>query len=484
MTEYQLQSRPLSQSFTNAHGDFGGPSLSNDLPSSDTSYTRSLTTSNDKEMSPGTGKREISRSRIGLPPHISHRRARTEIISSEPGDSSSRQISQASLDDIDLGSAENTPGKSNFLSGLFHGDNDTDLTKDTNRWSADTPPKEGQSMGGSIRSQAKIAVPSSLRQVTSALFASKSQDEGPQPAAPEPADDEFLNLDINAALFPSGSASLSAEDAFKNLQENAEHVIRQLQNAYKLRTFTLHETIAEKRTQQDELEESKSRVQDTKSQLDEMAARATKHDRMMKDLAEELRVERQKWREEEEARKQSEIPQIKDDVETCSSQGTPESASHRRDQKHPIGATVSSDSGFESGDDSVAESTVSKRNDDADPQTTRSSSDTATTTPTVLSPQSQPRSSMAQSQLSPVKSPQSPSRPTAYDRVLKGLSSSNIGSSFSGLMSPSRCANCRGAASSDAWNVVAVMREENKALKNRMGELESAVEECITLAGG
>ena len=412
---------------------------------------------------------------------MSHRRARTEIIPSTPSDSSSRLIPHTSLEDVDLGPEEHAPTKPSLLSGLFQGDNvETEVGKSTNRWSTDSQAKRAQSPRGSIRSQSKITFPSSLRQVTSALFASKPQEDGQQPAVPEPADDEFLNLDINAALFPSGSAGLSPEDAFKNLQENAEHVIRQLQNAYKLRTFTLHETIAEKRAQQGELEESKTRVEDIKSQLDEMAARATEQDRMMKELAEQLRMERQKWREEKEARKQAEVPQIKDNVELPSIQASSDASSLQHGQKQPSATTVSSDSGFESGDDSIVESVISKRTDDAGSQTTVSSGDSINSTPTALSPQSQPWSATVQSQLSPTKSPRTPSRTTAYDRVLKGISSSAIGS----LMSPSRCTNCRGAGSSDAWNTVAVMKEENKALKTRIGELESAVDECITLVGG
>lgn len=398
-------------------------------------------------------------------PRSMHRRSRTELAPSNSRSASlSRRISHTALEDVSLDPVEEKPAaKAGVFGGLFQGDR---------QMKSDNGNDVAGSRSTTTRSHNRMTLPSSLRQVTSAnpfsMFTSKNQDKQ-RPMVPEPADDEFLNLDIDAALFPPGYNPYSAEEAFLNLRESAEVVIRQLQAAYKLRTFNLHETLAEKQIQKEELEESGSRFQNIKAQLDEMAARVAEQDRAMKALADDLCVERQGRQDEEEIRRQFETLQI--------DRGGLDSTSRVRHSKQSI---LSSDSGFESGDESIAESTMSRRNDDAVSLPPQSSNSTAATTPTnLMSPPLLPRPSGAASR-SPVRTHLSPMRPSAYDKVMKGISSSGIGS----LISTSRCANCRGLSAADAWSVVHVLKEENKALKHRMCELESAVEECITLVGG
>ena len=46
------------------------------------------------------------------------------------------------------------------------------------------------------------------------------------------------------------------------------------------------------------------------------------------------------------------------------------------------------------------------------------------------------------------------------------------------------CGNCRGKDASVAWDAVGLMRAENKGLKDRMGELERAVEGALDLCNG
>ncbi|KAL1957646.1 hypothetical protein VTO42DRAFT_5623 [Malbranchea cinnamomea] len=411
---------------------------------------------------------------------LMHRRSRTETVpSSSRTGSPSRRTSESSLDDISLGHMEEASVKSKLFGGIFQGD-----YRSMGRGGLSRIDDDARNSRSPSRSQKRMPMPSPLKQVTSAnpfsFFTSRNQDQQ-RLTLPEPADDEFLNLDIDEALFPSGHPASTAEEAFKNLRENAERLIRQLQAAYKLRTFALHEALAEKQAQKEELEESASRFQNIKAQLNEMAARVVEQDRVMKSLVEDLEIERQRRQEEEDARRRLEILQMKE-VEGGIDRERLGSSSRVRHSKHSI---LSSDSGFESGEESIAESTFSKRNDETVSPSVQSSDNTTATTPTsIMSPPPFPQSSGTPSQKSPVRTQQSSSRPSAYDRVMKGITSSGIGSSFSGLISTSRCSNCRGLSSADAWSVVNVLKEENKALKFRLSELESAVDECITLVGG
>jgi hypothetical protein len=329
---------------------------------------------------------------------------------------------------------------------------------------------------------------SSLRQVTSAnpfSFFTPKPKEHRRSEVPEPADDELLNLDIDAALFPCGKPDHETDEAFQNLRQNAERVIQQFQGAYKLRTFALHETLAVKQIQHEEQEESAARLKEIKYQLDAMAARVEQQDRQMRALAEELENEKRKRRQENEEWRRNERAGNNETENNAPHRVSDSSSVDMRRLKQTSAGTLSSDSGFESGDESIAESTLSKRNEDhvaAGVAQPSSSNATTPTTPTVLMSPASPVQSNETKPSSTGRVHQSPSRSSAYDRVMKA--SSGLGSSLTGLMTTSRCSNCYGLSSAEAWSVVSMLKDENKALKNRMSELEDAMEECITLVGG
>ena len=46
------------------------------------------------------------------------------------------------------------------------------------------------------------------------------------------------------------------------------------------------------------------------------------------------------------------------------------------------------------------------------------------------------------------------------------------------------CTNCRGKDASVAWDTVGLLRMENKGLKERVGELESAVDGALGVCDG
>jgi hypothetical protein len=61
----------------------------------------------------------------------------------------------------------------------------------------------------------------------------------------------------------------------------------------------------------------------------------------------------------------------------------------------------------------------------------------------------------------------------AFQNILKGISGEEAG-----------CRNCKGQDASVAWDTVGLLRDENRHLKTRVGELEVAVEGALDLVNG
>ncbi|OAX81377.1 hypothetical protein ACJ72_04279 [Emergomyces africanus] len=470
--------------------------------------------------------------------HPIHRRAKTETPSLPSiGLCSDRNEYSNCFEEVNLEPiTEQTPRQpksgrpGTLFAGLFRGESApvrfglvrSSYTEETSAnntdYQSDIPTRMTESP--SFRPQSKFSkrmtMPSPLKQVSStarfSLFSSKTPSQGSkQIQLPEPADDELLNLDINSALFPTSSADLPTPEAIKSLQYNAERVIGQLQAAYKMRTFALHEAIVEKSSLAEELDETQSRLLNIKNQLNGMAEKVHEQDKAMKAMAEELKLERQKRQEvEEEAVLKRSIARVREPEpahyhqdhsyhHSCNcarekARDGLETKSINRQNKRSSGATFYSDSGFESGDESTAESVFSQKYDNLGSPATLATRGSGASSPDV-SFSITPLPSLSEDQLAPPpqslpaapSKPSAPSRkPSAYDRVLRGISSTNLGGSFmsSNPFSTSRCSNCHGATASEAWSVVSVLKDENSGLKNRIVELETAVDECITLVGG
>lgn len=314
--------------------------------------------------------------------------------------------------------------------------------------------------------QKRMTYPSPLKQVTTpnrfSLFGSKRQEQ-----LPAPAEDELLNLDVTATLFPPGSDELEGQEAFDALRNNADTMIKRLQAAYKQRTFALHEANADKNEKQEELEETRTRVGHLKVQLDGMAEKVQEQERAIKAMAEELEQEKQTRQREEEARRHS-VMLVKPPEDDVTSDSGAEFTTSKRSSKRA--STFTSDSGFDSGDESSADSIFSRRDGVVSPTSTVSTMALSPNIPqAALSP---PTSNTLQPRKEPIRT--TPQRPSAYDR-LKGLASSTFGSN------PSKCIICHGVPSSEAWTVLGVLKEENNGLKTRLGELETVVDDCLSL---
>ncbi|KAJ5280187.1 hypothetical protein N7478_005559 [Penicillium angulare] len=310
------------------------------------------------------------------------------------------------------------------------------------------------------------------------LFGLRRQAEQ-KPVPPEPADDEFLNLDIDAALSMQ-TADANSDDALDILREQASDVLQRMQEAYKQRTFIMHQAMADRTARLEELGETRARVDHLKTQLDGMAAKVMSQEKAMQAMAEELEEERRLRQQEENRNRNRTIRSIPadEDIPSMALQ-TP----HRGGKRASHG-TFTSDSGFESGDESVADSIFSHREGVESPTSTLTApspnlSQVVLSTPTV-GPTPTPT---IQKNLVAATNTPTPKGPSAYDRVMKGIASTRLGSSFVASPNSNQCKNCYGVPPHEAWSVMGVLKDENRGLKTRVGELELVVDDCLGLVG-
>ncbi|TLD23590.1 hypothetical protein E2P81_ATG08934 [Venturia nashicola] len=123
--------------------------------------------------------------------------------------------------------------------------------------------------------QSQTSSPGSVASKLGGWFTSKSS--SPSPKTPSPSQtnetDPLLNLDINAALFPHGPADPLSPSSFHDLLTAAESIISAMQNAYRLRCNEVRELKCEISVKDEECEESETRARHAKMQLEGMAKR-------------------------------------------------------------------------------------------------------------------------------------------------------------------------------------------------------------------
>ena len=265
-------------------------------------------------------------------------------------------------------------------------------------------------------------------------------------------DDEFLSMDPVKALIPEASDTSSAFSpaAFKNLQQQAEGLLSRLQKAYRERTQTLREVEAEKEVLAEETQGAETRAQHLKLQLDDLSKKLAEQDEAMMNLVDELAQEKLARREEE-ARKRT-IRLVEQD--------------HRRSSGSARGrislSNTISDSGFESEDDSYAGSIFSGRNGMHSPTASMSS---VSTNP---SPETHHPPEIAVARLRTSK------QPAFLKRSVPAGQADPSSNSYS---------TYNGAPDSEAWGVVSILKEENQCLKQRVEQLEGALDGCLDVVG-
>ncbi|KAI9856285.1 MAG: hypothetical protein M1824_005500 [Vezdaea acicularis] len=316
------------------------------------------------------------------------------------------------------------------------------------------------------------------------FFAAK----GPSTPSLPATSDEFINMDIRASLesLPSSNPNTSAND----ILSNAEALLSRMQAAYKAQAASLRELRAEKEAQDEEMEEVQTRVRHLKLQLQEMAERSTVQEQAMNEMAEELALERQRRRDEEEARKRS-IALIKSPPVTYSEEDDNFVA---RQAARDSGITMASDSGLESEGESSADSVFSRTHGNVSPASTMFSSAASSNSPDgyqvyqhSLNSSPQINGSYHTTQRNLTSRPPPPQRPSTFQKVLRGLSTTSLHEGHDEgetIENENGCSNCCGASPSATWNIVGSLRHENKELKDRVVGLEAAVEGCLNLVSG
>lgn len=297
--------------------------------------------------------------------------------------------------------------------------------------------------------------------------------------------DEWLNLDITTALFPNGPTDPFSPSSFKNLLTNAENLLRKLQTAYKERTVAVHELTREKEAQADELEEAETRAEHLKRQLEEMGRKLVEQDHDILSISNELAAER-RLRAEEKAANEEAMQNLKVDAESAETSRT------RATDTSLV--SRGSRSSFESYNLEDSDSVFSHYSRS---HTSTSSAGTGITTPEIIALDSDkasivssrtPRNtSMAQrtSTITKMAPPPLPQQKSVFSKLLGGggnTSAPDTSHLDDGLgLSETGCANCRGGSSSVAWDAVGLLRAENKGLKDRVGLLESGVDDALHL---
>ncbi|KXJ94313.1 hypothetical protein Micbo1qcDRAFT_159420 [Microdochium bolleyi] len=274
-------------------------------------------------------------------------------------------------------------------------------------------------------------------------------------------DDELYNMDVEAALFPAPMSPSERDtfspSAYKNLQANAVGISLKMQNAYRQQTLALHEVQSERDAQREEIEEARLRIALFKTQLEEMATKAAEQEQEMRRLVDELRAEKKHDRHEAENRSNIASSVVSEDL------GIDDERDRRRWRESSGTASSATETDADSGLDE-GESVFS-----------RSRSPTIMTS--ITENNEKPPATVTSRPASlhvPAPKTQLPRQLSTFQRIVKGIAEG----------SSDGCRNCKGQDSSTAWNTVSVLRDENKDLKQRVVQLEVAVEGALDLVNG
>ena len=286
------------------------------------------------------------------------------------------------------------------------------------------------------------------------FFSSKFSLGQRNPTSPD-LDNDPLDLDISQVLSPIAPADPASIFAFKKVQQQVESLLERLQSAYREQTLQMREMAAEKEALAEEASGAETRARHLKMQLDDLSVKVTEQDEAMMNLVDGLALERLARREEEEARKRT-IRLVE------------QASSSRVDNRRVSQANTVSDSGFESEDESLADSLFSRRNEAHSPTTSMSSISTSISPDANQLQELQVTSTTLQAARLRI--------PTSHTVKANGGSDRH---DISQEPAPSDCPKYHGVRDSEAWSVFGVLQEENRCLKHRVEELESALDGCL-----
>ncbi|KAI1457742.1 hypothetical protein F4805DRAFT_457421 [Annulohypoxylon moriforme] len=307
-------------------------------------------------------------------------------------------------------------------------------------------------------------------------------------------DDDLLNLDVDSALYPSPTdRDVFSPAAYKNLQLNASGLLHKMQDAYRSRTISLKELVAEREAQREEAEETELRVKSLRAQLESMAEKAQEQELAMRRLVAELRFERSA-REEERGEERRGRERLERELEVernrRGSVGEKErdegplitedlcvDEEHARKRWRKSDGTVRSDLSIDTDGESAESESIFSRSRSPTAMTSATESEvnaellSVRTPPVVVTPSQGQKKGATTQQL------------TAFQRLVKGISGdgTNAGAGGAGV---DGCSNCQGQDSSVAWDTVSLLRDENRGLKHRVAELEVVVDGALDVVNG
>ncbi|RYP70835.1 hypothetical protein DL771_005210 [Monosporascus sp. 5C6A] len=389
--------------------------------------------------------------------------------------------------------SQNTPGR---LTGWF---NNTTVPPVDEKASTDTTPNPKRGAASNDTTPTPKGAPPSRF----SFFTSMSAFTNRKPSAsPEELDEELCNLDVEAALYPANASSPADRDtfspaAYKNLQANATGLLLRMQAAYRERAATVRELRAEREAHREEMEETNLRLQLFKTQLEDMAQKAAEQEEEMQRLVTELDAEKRARHEEQQQQQQrrSLLPSPAVPSEDLGVDDAEEEERRRRWRNSR--GTVRSDLSLETDAESNSES-VSVFSRSRSPTGTTSvmteAADGGNAAADLLPPPpiavaAPPHQQEKQLPTLPASgtavaaaatgSLAPPKQLSAFQKLVKGISGGDQAES-----PDSGCRNCRGRGSSAAWDTVSHLRDENKGLKQRVAQLEVAVEGALDAVKG
>ncbi|QSZ34930.1 hypothetical protein DSL72_007792 [Monilinia vaccinii-corymbosi] len=331
----------------------------------------------------------------------------------------------------------------------------------------------------------------------SSVFGFFSSPKAPAKPIQLPSDlnnDEYINLDIHSSLFPPGQSDPFSPAAFKGLLLNAEGLLLKLQTVYKLRTIEYHEMKAEKDAQGEELEEAETRAKHLKLQLEDMAKKFNEQDTAMEELVNQLAGEKQARMEERDQiiaqmKRAQEAERIsKHRASCCSTAGEEDLGLPQDERANWRKSAGSTDLSSESDDDTASGGGESVFSRCRSPTFTVSTIMTRDSTrdslrdsiPDISLPLGRVGALQKDAQYTSNPTIVVPTKPKPQTSTFKKIL--GIGSSEP---SPTHeCAKCGGLGASMAWDTIGLLRAENKGLKDRVVELEGAVEGALDICGG
>ncbi|KAI8662574.1 hypothetical protein NCS56_01061500 [Fusarium sp. Ph1] len=276
--------------------------------------------------------------------------------------------------------------------------------------------------------------------------------------------DELMNLDIEKGLFPNGApveGSTFSPSSFKNLQMNATGLLSKFQVAYQQRTTEVQELKAERETEVSTMNDAGEKIRQLEKKLDDQARQAAERDAFIEYLLNQLAEQKDRADLEAEANREKEL--APSGASTISEDLGIDEDRQRRWRKS---TSTSSDDG------SVDEASVFSRSRSPTISTSIMSADISPVTtpiiqykPVIVEPPRANRNSSAQ--MNPIQ------------KLFKGITSEAPKNTVL-----ETCRNCQGQEASIAWDTVNLLKDENKGLKQRVEELETAVEGALDVVNG